>query len=72
MRQGELLGLKWTDIDWLNCQVHVRRTLNHGQFHEPKTESSKRAIDLGSTVIRELKKWKIACPPNELNLVFPN
>jgi len=72
MRQGELLGLKWTDIDWFNCQVHVRRTFNHGQFHEPKSESSRRAIDLGPTVISELKKWKIACPGNELNLVFPN
>ena len=72
MRQGEILGLKWTDIDWFNCQVHVRRTFNHGQFHEPKTEASRRAIDLGPTAISELKKWKIACPPNELNLVFPN
>ena len=72
MRQGELLGLKWTDIDWFNCQVYVRRTFNHSQFHEPKTEASRRAIDLGPTVISELKKWKIACPGSELNLVFPN
>lgn len=72
MRQGEILGLKWTDIDWFNCQVHVKRTFNHGQFHEPKTEASRRAIDLGPTVISELKIWKIPCPPNELNLVFPN
>jgi integrase len=72
MREGELLGLKWTDIDWINCQVHVRRTFNHGQFYEPKTEASRRAIDLGPTVISELKKWKMACPPTELDLVFPN
>lgn len=72
MRQGELLGLKWTDIDWFNCQVYVRRTFNHGRFYEPKTEASRRAIDLGPTVMAELKKWQIACPPTELNLVFPN
>jgi len=72
MRQGELLGLKWTDIDWFNCQAHVRRTFNHGRFYEPKTEASRRAIDLGPTVMSELKKWQIACPPTELNLVFSN
>jgi integrase len=72
MRRGEVLGLKWTDIDWFNCQVHVKRTYNHRRFYEPKSETSGRAIDLGPTVMAELKKWKLACPPNELGLVFPN
>jgi integrase len=72
MRQGELLGLKWTDIDWRNSQVHVRRSYNHGRFYQPKSEASRRAIDLGPAVMAALKKWKIACPPNELDLAFPN
>lgn len=72
MRQGELLGLEWTDIDWFNCQVHVRRTYNHGRLYEPKSETSRRAIDLGPSVMAELKKWKLGCPPNELDIVFPN
>ena len=25
MRQGELLGLMWKDIDWINRQIHVQR-----------------------------------------------
>ncbi|MFC1890868.1 tyrosine-type recombinase/integrase [Thermodesulfobacteriota bacterium] len=72
MRQGELLGLKWLDIDWFNCQVNVRRTFNHDHFYEPKSEASRRSIDLGPSVISELKKWKIACPSTKLNLIFPN
>jgi len=72
MRQGELLGLKWTDIDWFNRKIYVRRTFNHGRFFEPKSRTSKRAIDMTPTVISELKKWKLACPHNELDLVFPN
>jgi integrase len=72
MRQGELLGLKWDDIDWFNCQVRVKRTYNHGRFFEPKSETSKRAIDLSPIVISELKKWQLACLPNELNLIFPD
>jgi len=64
--------VKWTDIDWFNCQVHVRRTYNHGRFYEPKSETSRRAIDLAPSVMTDLKKWKIVCPITELDRVFPN
>ena len=36
MRQGELLGLKWSDFDWFNNQVYVNRTYNQFCFYEPK------------------------------------
>jgi len=72
MRQGELLGLKWGDIDWINNQVCVRRTYNHGRFYEPKSEKSYRRIDLSPLVVSELKRWRLQCMPNELDLVFPN
>jgi len=72
MRQGELLGLQWGDIDWLNNQVCVKRTYNHARFYEPKTEKSYRKIDLAPIAISELKKWKLQCRPNEIDLVFPN
>ena len=70
--QGELLGLKWSDIDWENSQIHIQRTFNKGRFFSPKTRTSKRKIDLGPTVITELKKWKLACSKNSLDLVFPS
>ncbi len=44
-RQGEILGLKWKDVDWTNSQIKIRRTFNHGSFYEPKTETSKREIE---------------------------
>ena len=68
----ELLGLKWSDVDWANNQIQIQRTYNHGQFFSPKSASSNRRIDLGPKVISELKKWKLACPPNSLDLVFPS
>lgn len=70
-RRGELLGLKWTDIDWLNNQVRIRRTFNSGQWYRPKTKSSRREIDLGPKMMAELKRWKLACPRTDLDLVFP-
>jgi integrase len=71
-RQGELLGLKWSDIDWENSQIHIQRTFNNQKWYNVKTETSNRKIDIGPTMLAELKKWKLACPPNKLNLVFPN
>jgi len=39
---------------------------------KPKTKASNRKIDLGPTMMAALKKWKLACPPNNLGLIFPN
>lgn len=72
VRQGELWGIKWGDIDWPNCQINIQRTFNKGRFFSPKTKTSIRKVDLGPTAMTELKKWKLACPQNDLDLVFPN
>jgi integrase len=71
-RQGELLGFRWSDVDWKNNQIHIQRTFNHHAWYDVKTETSDRKIDLGPEMMTELKKWKLACPRSELDLVFPN
>lgn len=71
-RQGELLGLKWSDIDWEKNQIHIQRTYNNGGWYKPKSAKSNRKIDLGPAMMTELKKWKLACPNSDLDLVFPN
>lgn len=55
-REGELIGLQWGDVDWLNSQLHIRRTFNHGKFMEPKSNASRRKIDLAPELVLELKK----------------
>jgi integrase len=72
MRQGELLGLQWGDIDWNSHQIHVRRAWREGSFTEPKTANSIRKVDLPEFMIAELKQWKLRCPISEHDLVFPN
>jgi integrase len=71
-RQGELLGLKWSDVDWVTKQIQIQRTFNNQRWYNTKTEASKRKVDLGPSTIQQLKEWKLACPTNELNLIFPN
>lgn len=61
MRQGELLGLKWGDIDWEAGVVQVQRQITRKKgggftFTSPKTESGTRRIDLGSTTLLVLKE----------------
>ena len=71
-RQGELLGLKWGDVDWQASQIHIQRTFNNGRFFATKTKASNRRVDLGPTMLTELKKWKLISPKSENDLVFPN
>ena len=72
LRMGELLALKWEDIDFSTAQLHVRRTINRlakydahdGEnkteivFGTPKTKNSRRTIPLTRTMADELTRWK--------------
>ena len=69
MRRGELLALRWQDIDLKKGVAHIRRSLGRvkaegGQtktalvFDEPKTSKSKRDVPLPGEVIRELKEHR--------------
>jgi integrase len=71
-RQGEILGLKWSDVDFPKKQVHIRRTFNHGRFFTPKTSGSERSIDLSPLVLRELAGWKLKSGGKDDDLVFAN
>ena len=65
MRRGELLGLRWSDIDLDLSFLNVRQTLqftraNGIEFKEPKTDSSKREITLPSIAVEVLRTRKAA------------
>ena len=72
VRAGELWGLQWPDFESTTKQLFVRRTVWNGQFQTPKTKNAKRAIDLPDELVHELKVWKLRCPPNPHNLMFPS
>jgi integrase len=59
MRQGEILALRWQDVDMENAVVSVRRTLtrNGGKvaFGEPKTKKSRRSIRLTPQAVEALR-----------------
>jgi integrase len=55
MRQGELLALRWMDVDWMAHRVRVRRNFVRGKFGTPKSKRSSRSIPLADEVARELE-----------------
>ncbi len=60
IREGELLGLKWCDIQWDVGQLQVQRQLQRvpGKglvFSDPKTVSSRRNIVLGKEMLEKLR-----------------
>ena len=63
LRQGEVFGLKWGDIDFKNSCLFVRRSLAHvigkgAVFQSPKTKNSIRRVLLMSDDIESLKKYQ--------------
>jgi integrase len=65
MREGELLGLKWEDVDFARKTVQVRRTIaripREGfKVAEPKTPKSRRSIHLTDLALESLERHR-AC-----------
>ena len=62
LRRGELLGLKWQDIDWKNGIIKVRRQVARvdGEIVEAplKTKNSYRAVTISQQAIEVLKTQK--------------
>jgi integrase len=56
MRQGELLALRWRDIDWGAHRVRVRRNFVRGEFGTPKSRRSSRSVPLADRLAGELDR----------------
>jgi len=55
LRQGELLGLRWRDIDWTAERIRVRRAWVRGEMGTPKSKRSSRSIPMARFLARELR-----------------
>lgn len=62
LRRGELLGLKWEDIDLENGTIHVRRQVAriNGEIVEAplKTKNSYRTVSIGADAVGILMQQK--------------
>jgi integrase len=73
LRQSELLGLRWRDIDWVTQRIRVRNTFVRGEHSsEGKSDlSTRRSVPLAGRLARELDLWSQRTRfNNEDDLVF--
>ncbi len=69
MRQSELLGLKWGDVDLAAGTLRVQRQLGRdGRFAEPKTKKARRTIDLPASCVATLKEHRRAQTEERLHV----
>jgi integrase len=54
LRQGELLGLRWRDVDLAARKVRVVSPYVRGEFNDPKSEDSGRSVPLAARVVEAL------------------
>jgi integrase len=84
LRQGELLGLKWSDVDLEASKLSVARsrkvTADGLAFGAPKNQASRRSVPLNKSVTSALRAHKMrqnqerlsASDWHDHDLVFPN
>ena len=82
LRRGELLALRWKDVDLKAGILHVRQTLvrvtNHGAtagegrtrllMHEPKTQHSRRTVPIPEACLTALQQHKARQAEEKLHL----
>lgn len=56
LRQGEVLALRWRDIDWTAGLIRVRRNYTRGTWGTPKSKRSSRAVPMVTRVATELER----------------
>ena len=73
LRASELRGLPWSALDLKTGSVTVEQRADaKGIIGPPKSNAGYRVVPLPARVTATLKAWKLACPPNDAELVFPS
>jgi integrase len=59
LRQSELLGLRWRDVDWTAQRIRVRNTFVRGEHSaEGKSDlSTRRSVPMATRLAAELDRW---------------
>ena len=84
MRQGELLGLKWSDIDLKQGIIRIQRVIQRNSNglvvkEQPKTSRSRRSVNISPATTEVLKQHKrkvdkemLLIGKKDVEWVFPN
>ena len=62
LRRGELIGLRWDDVDFEQLLLHVRRSVVAMVEGAPKTEASQKDVPLDAQTAESLFVWRRTSP----------
>jgi integrase len=65
LRQSELFGLKWSDIDFDQGTMNVTRSIVYGVVGPCKTESSQKPVPVHPLLADALSEWRRLCTYTE-------
>jgi integrase len=75
LRQGELLGLRWRDVDFDARKVRVVSPYVRGEFGDPKSAGSGRSVPMAERVaaaLRELRERSVYSRDRDLVFCHPD
>ena len=73
LRVGELIALRWRDVDWTAARIRVRQNFVLGQFGTPKSKRSTRSVPMADEVAGELDRlFKASTGQGDDDLVLAN
>jgi integrase len=58
VRCSELVALKWSDFDWQNLSVYIRRAIVSGRVDDVKTEYSEAPLPLDPALAEVIFEWR--------------
>ena len=64
LRASEIMGLQWSDFNWDDSTVLIRRGVVNGRQGDTKTEASRKALPVDSSLVNallELRGNRISC-----------
>ena len=71
LRQGELVALRWRDVDWVASVIRVRVSYTRGEWGTPKSRRSSRAVPMTTRIATELERlFQRSAQQGEDDLVF--
>ncbi len=72
LRQGELVELRWRDVDWTAGAIRVRRSFSRNELGTPKSRRSVRSVPMADDVATVLEELSHEVPDGADELVFPS
>lgn len=62
LRVGELMALKWSDVDFEKHQIYVTRSIVMQHVGDCKTEASRKPVPLDPRLAEALRNWRLESP----------